>query len=242
MAAPVLLLEEVCQRRRAPDGRTGFELQVTRLSVGCGERVAVVAPSGAGKSTLLDLLVFAARPSQARLFQFRTSDGGCHDVERLWRRRGNDALGELRKRAVGVVLQSGGLLPFLTVRRNIELPRELLDLPRDGTVEELAERLHIGALLAKLPEKLSVGERQRVAIARALAHRPAVVVADEPTASLDRGNAEDAMALFIDLVRQSGVTLVVASHDPALLEENGFRLLRHESHTERGGTRSCFRD
>jgi putative ABC transport system ATP-binding protein len=101
-------------------------------------------------------------------------------------------------------------------------------------VEPLAERLGITRHLDKLPRQLSVGERQRVAVARAMAHRPAVVIADEPTASLDPINADEIMKLFIRLADESGVTLIVATHDWERVERLGLRKLTFDLAQEPG--------
>ena len=121
------------------------------------------------------------------------------------------------------MLQTGGLLPFLTVHDNVMVQRRLLGMAEDGGVGRLLERLGIARHAHRHPSKLSVGERQRVAIARALAHHPAVVIADEPTASLDPVKAEEIMALFAELVAEQGVTLVMATHDHDLAARFGFR-------------------
>ena len=98
-----------------------------------------------------------------------------------------------------------------------------LGLPVNDAVEEMAKRLHIERHLNKRPGQLSVGERQRVAIGRAMAHRPSLVIADEPTASLDPINAEDIMDLFSALADEKGVTLIMATHDWGNLGKRGFR-------------------
>ena len=195
--APLFRLEALGKQRLGSGGQPEFELLVPKLEVAAGEKIGVVAANGAGKSTLMDLLIFASSPSKAGRFEFLAPDGATFDIWGLWRSGSVDALGDLRKRHIGVVLQTGGLLPFISVRENIELPRRLLGLGEDGSVEGLAERLDLTRLLGRAPDTLSIGERQRVAIARALAHGPAVVVADEPTASLDRRNAENTMALLM---------------------------------------------
>jgi putative ABC transport system ATP-binding protein len=128
-------------------------------------------------------------------------------------------------------MQTGGLLPYLTVRENINLSRRLLDMHDDGLVEELTKDLGIKQHLDKLPHKLSVGERQRVAIGRALAHRPSIVIADEPTASLDPIAAERIMSLFIELVDELHITVILASHAWRHINRLGLRHLEH--HTER---------
>ena len=129
------------------------------------------------------------------------------------------------RRKVGYVLQTGGLLPFLTVRENIATPRRLLDLPADGSLDTLVEGLGITHLLDKNPAHISVGERQRAAIARALAARPALVLADEPTAALDPLNAASVLGLFSDMVSALGVTLILVTHAPEQMIGMGFRRL-----------------
>jgi putative ABC transport system ATP-binding protein len=124
---------------------------------------------------------------------------------------------------MGYVLQTGGLLPFLSVRDNIGLSRQGLGLSVQDSVEAVADKLGIGRHLDKYPAKLSVGERQRVAIARAMAHEPSVVIADEPTASLDPINAEEVMVLFTNLADEFQVTLILATHEWDWVEKWDFR-------------------
>jgi len=165
-------------------------------------------------------------PTAAREFAFSPShEGPVSDLDAIWRARGSDALSELRSRHIGYVLQHGGLLPYLTVRRNIELPRLLLGLTVGHTADELAAKLGISAQLDKLPSALSVGQRQRAAIGRALAHEPPIVIADEPTAAIDPLNAQRIIALLVDLVDALGVTLILATHAHELVRERGFTML-----------------
>jgi putative ABC transport system ATP-binding protein len=138
------------------------------------------------------------------------------------------------------VLQTGGLLPFLTVLENIELPRRLCHLEQDETARALAERLQIADQLKKLPAALSVGQRQRVAVARALAHEPTVILADEPTASLDPHTSAEVMELFVDLAAQHGITLVLASHEWEKATALGLTRLHHEQVEGDGFLRSEF--
>ncbi len=194
-----------------------------------GAKLAFIGESGSGKSTLLELLAMILMPTSSRVFRFEPlEDGEAHDLEAVWRARRSDELSELRSRYVGYVLQHGGLLPYLSVRRNIELPRRLLDLPLDGEAESLARRLGIVQQLDKLPSTLSVGQRQRAAIARALAHAPPIVIADEPTAAVDPLQAERIVALLAELTDQLGVTLILATHAQDLVRRGGFTLLTHE--------------
>lgn len=220
-----------------------FKLVIPELRIEAGERLAVTGVSGCGKSTLLDLLGLALSPTSAERFRFAPRNGAATEIASLWSHRQSDRLGNLRKRHVGYVIQTGALLSFLTVRDNIALSRRALNLPDDGSVGDLARRVGIAAHLDKLPSALSVGERQRVAIARALAHRPSVIIADEPTAALDPLTATKIMSLFLELAAESGLTVIVASHDWERMESLGLHRLRHElGRGEKAGmTVSTFR-
>ena len=235
MSSPMFLMEKVTKERHASGGVAAFELEVPRFRVQAGERVALVGPSGCGKSTLMDLLVFSMRPTSSHRFLFRHQSGSESDIGALWRGGAVDALGELRKRNIGIVLQTGGLLPFLTAGENIRLPLRLTGRDQDGVIDTVVDRLGIRHLLGKKPGKLSVGERQRVSIARALAHDPILVVADEPTASLDEETAAETMSLLTDLVERLGVTLILSTHDNRLVERYGFRRARHDHRPPGGG-------
>jgi putative ABC transport system ATP-binding protein len=191
---------------------SGFAIQVDALRLAAGEVVGIVGPSGCGKSTLLDLVALLRQPSAVARFELQGVD-----VAALWQRRDVDACTALRAAHVGVVLQTGGLLPSLTLRENVRLGQRLLGRVDDAWVDELLTRLDLSGLGERLPAQLSIGQRQRVAIARALAHRPALVLADEPTASLGLDHAPAAMDLLLGLAGDSGAALMIVSHDIALL-------------------------
>lgn len=224
-------------------GRSGFELSVPHLTIHRGARLGILGPSGSGKSTLLDILAFILRPGGVEQWNIETSQGR-EDISHLHGVRDRRRLLEIRSSFLGYVLQTGGLLPFLTIRGNIELPRRLLGLGADGTVEHIATQLRIERHLGRMPSQLSVGERQRVAIARAVAHRPAVLLADEPTASLDSENANNVMDMLVELGDELETALVVASHDWALLDRFGFAVMDHRSEPSADGqaTRAVFRN
>ena len=216
-----LVLEQV-RKRRAADDRV-FELTIERLALGSGERLAVVGQSGSGKSTLLDLAGLALAPDGARVFRLER-DGEPADVAKLWRERDLEALAGLRARHFGYVVQSGALLPFLSVADNVHLPLSLAGRRDRERVRDLLDRLGIASLERVLPERLSFGQRQRVAVARALAHRPDFLLADEPTASLDPDNARRVMEALLELTAAEGSALLLVSHDLDLLDD--FRLPR----------------
>ena len=222
-------------RDRASEGVT-FRLRVPALQITQGEKIALIGESGCGKSTLLDMLAFIAQPTQIAAFRFRPDrEGDAIDVAQMWKKKQMNKLGDLRKRHIGYVMQTGGLLPYLTVRDNMSLSRNVLGLRGDDTVEVLARELGIARHLDKLPETLSVGERQRVAIGRALAHEPSIVIADEPTASVDPFAAEKIMSLFIGLAEERDITVVVASHAWRHIKRLGLRRLAHHTHRSTDG-------
>jgi putative ABC transport system ATP-binding protein len=229
---PVFHLRDVT---KAWPGQNDFVLTIPELAVGRGEKIAIVGYSGCGKSTLLDLLALVLRPEAAGRFLFYSDPDQPLDVDRCWKEDDMNRLARSRMQQIGYVLQTGGLLPFLSVGDNIGLSRQALGLADEGQVADWAERLGIRRHLRKYPAQLSVGERQRVAIARAMAHEPAVVIADEPTASLDPINAEKIMRLFRTLAEEYHVTLIVATHEWDRVRELGFRTIRFELDDQQKG-------
>ena len=202
-------------------GSQRYSLVIPALALRAGEQLAIVGPSGCGKSTLLDLLALVLAPDQVGQFEFYQQD-----IAGLWRADRQSALAALRSQHLGYVLQTGGLLGFLDVRSNIALSRQLLGLKDDGSVTRLAEQLEISDQLAKKPAALSVGQHQRVSCARALAHAPQLVLADEPTASLDPLNAERVMQALLAQAREHRAACVIATHDEPLARASGLQVRR----------------
>jgi putative ABC transport system ATP-binding protein len=173
------------------------------------ESAAIVGASGSGKSTLLSLIAGLDLPSSGRVLL----DG--HDLYAL----DEDARAALRARTLGFVFQSFQLLGSLTALENVMLPLELLG--RDDAREQAGEmlrRVGLGERLQHYPKVLSGGEQQRVALARAFVVRPAVLLADEPTGSLDFATGERVMALMLELNQEAGTTLVLVTHDRAIAQ------------------------
>jgi len=191
-------------------GGTRFTLFVDELVLMAGTQLAVVGPSGCGKSTLLGLLALALRPDRGASM---TLDG--IDVLDLWQRNRIDALTRLRAARIGFVPQTAALLPFLSLRANIALPQRLSGRHEPEYLRALADALEIDHILARRPAEVSVGQRQRAAVARALAHRPLLLLADEPTAAVHPTQAGAIMALLTGVAAELGTALVIATHDLA---------------------------
>jgi putative ABC transport system ATP-binding protein len=210
--APLIRMRGV-ERRRGD----GFCLRIDAFDILPSEQVALVGESGAGKSTCLDLMALSLRPDRADTMQVHDDDGPA-DVAALWQLDERQALAAIRAMHFGYVLQTGGLAPFLSLLENAMLSRRLLGLPGSGPIRELSERLGISHLLTRKPRQVSIGERQRAAVVRALAHEPAIVLADEPTASLDQSNAIEVMRLLTVSAKGAGAALVVVTHDRELAD------------------------
>jgi len=230
-------------KSRVVDG-AGFRLQIPSIQIKAQENIALVGHSGCGKSTLLDMLALALHPDSADEFSVTVGDNEVHQIDALWKKKKQNVLAKIRKQHIGYVLQQGGLLPYLTVRENIDLPRTLMNLPEDDSTRSIAKVMGIHRQLDKLPGLLSAGERQRVAFTRALSHRPAILLADEPTASLDPITARKIMAVVMELVRGLKITMITASHDWAHVYKMDLRSLHQDSKVIEDGNvyQSTFRD
>ena len=186
-------------------------LRAISLSIPRGQLVAVVGRSGSGKTTLLNLVGGLDRPTAGSV----RLDG--QELAHL----PESALVQLRRRRVGFVFQAFGLLPILSAAENVEVPMRLLHTDpgeRSARVRSLLELVGLGERAGHRPHELSGGEQQRVALARALANHPELLVADEPTGHLDSQTGRTIMRLIQSLVRNEGVTAIVATHDPVLMD------------------------
>ena len=186
-------------------------LRGVQFSVGRGELMAVRGRSGSGKTTLLNRLGGLDRPTTGRVLV----DGA--EVSSM----SESSLVDFRRSTVAFIFQAFGLVPILSAAENVEIPLRLVRArpsERDDRVMELLELVGLGERANHRPHELSGGEQQRVAIARALANRPKLLLADEPTGQLDSHTGHAIMATLRAVVRTEGVTAVVATHDPALLD------------------------
>jgi putative ABC transport system ATP-binding protein len=179
------------------------------LTLDAGDFVALVGPSGCGKSTLLHLCGAMDRPSSGTVRLESSILGRLED----------DELTRIRRERVGFVFQFFNLLPTLTLLENVELPL-LLSGQRPAVAEPAArallDRVGLGPRLHHYPPQLSGGEMQRGAVARALIHHPALVIADEPTGNLDSENGRRVLELLTELNRETGVTMLLATHAPEI--------------------------
>ncbi|HSN19783.1 MAG TPA: ABC transporter ATP-binding protein [Usitatibacter sp.] len=193
-------------------------LDGVELSVARGEWCAIVGESGSGKSTLLHIVAGLDRPDAGTvLVAGKPLDYGDDEALALWRRR-----------EVGFVFQAFHLLPYLTVGGNVALPLALLGVPgaeREPRVREALAAVGLAQFGERRPGTLSGGEMQRAAIARALVHRPALVLADEPTGNLDESNADAVLACLGDAVRRAGAAALMVTHS-AVAAAKADRVLR----------------
>jgi len=179
------------------------------LEIRPGETLAVTGPSGSGKSTLLGIMAGLERPSSGIVRRDGADASGWNE----------DELAQWRRRRLGFVFQSFRLVPTLTALENAAMPLELLGVDPASAEEAAASLLQALGLDGRLhhrPAALSGGEQQRVALARAYAHGPALILADEPTGSLDRATAEKVLAALLELNARSKTALAVVTHDPAV--------------------------
>ena len=204
-AAPAVEAVDV-RRSYALDGVSVEALRGVSLRIDQGEYVAVAGPCGSGKSTLMHLMGCLDRPTSGVLRVGGRDVATLHDGE----------LAELRNRTIGFVFQSFQLLGRTSAMDNVALPlvyRGVRRTERRERAEAALRAVGLGHRLEHRPSQLSGGEQQRVAIARALVGEPRLLLADEPTGNLDTGSGAEVMGLLSDLVRDSGVAVVVVTHD-----------------------------
>jgi putative ABC transport system ATP-binding protein len=194
---------------RAPDGSTQVVIDVPQFSLGAQEQVALAGESGSGKTTLLHLVAGILRPDAGEI-RFDGENVAAYSEAR------RDAH---RARNIGYVFQTFQLLEGLTALENVALGMAFGARPDPALAASLLNELGLGDRLHHEPRRLSVGQQQRVALARALANRPRLVLADEPTGSLDARRAAEALELLRRACASHGAALLLVSHDPGVLRE-----------------------
>ena len=187
-------------------------LKGVTITVEKGEFLAIAGPSGSGKTTLLNLIGGLEKPTSGRIFIEETELGSFTA----------DEMAEVRARRMGFVFQNFNLLPVLTARENVEYPlllnKALSGESRAKMVDEAMKDVGLGGFGFHKPMELSGGQRQRVAIARAIVARPAVILADEPTANLDHTTGEEILELMKGLNKKAGITFIFSTHDQKIMD------------------------
>jgi putative ABC transport system ATP-binding protein len=207
---PIARLDQVSKIYETAAARV-TALEKMSWAVGRGEAVALMGPSGCGKTTILNLLGGMDRPTSGAIMV----DG--ENVAAMSERQ----LEHYRLRKIGFVFQFFNLIPSLSAIENLELPMLIAGTPeqeRRARAEKLLETVGLKPKGFKRPEELSGGEQQRVAVCLALVNNPSIILADEPTGNLDSANSKIIADLLINLAKHEGKTVIVASHDPKVVE------------------------
>jgi len=207
----MISLRDVEKSYPNPAGGQLTVLKLARLEVADREMVALAGPSGSGKTTLLNIMTGITAPSAGEVWVYKQAVHRMTEKER----------DEYRARNVGILFQTFNLLPGFSALENVLLAMSFTDkIPagqRNKRAKDLLDRVGLANRLHHRPRQLSSGQQQRVAMARALANKPALLIADEPTASVDYDTAQKVMDLLQACCREDNSTLIVASHDQAVL-------------------------
>ena len=212
MTAPILILKDIAKSYPAPSGGTVEVLKSISLEVEAGRSIAIVGPSGCGKSTLLNIIGTLDFPSAGSVILEGQELGRLGEVEKA----------AIRNRKIGFVFQQHHLLPQCTVLENVLVPTlisrsESIQIA-ETRARDLLDQVGLSPRLDYRPGQLSGGEQLRVAVVRAMINQPQLLLADEPTGSLDRVGAESLADLLIRMNRQQGTTLIVVTHSLPLAQ------------------------
>jgi putative ABC transport system ATP-binding protein len=203
---PVIETYNLTKIYPGPNSLSVVAVEKANITVNAGEFVALVGPSGSGKTTMLAMLAALLEPTEGHI---------CIDGEEIGRLKDSQRV-KFRRERIGFTFQSNNLVPYLTVLENVEMMLRLNGrYSRAGREEalNLLERLGLCERLNSLPNQLSGGQRQRVAIARSMIHGPSVILADEPTASLDTERAYQVTQLYADLIHENNRAGIMVTHD-----------------------------
>ena len=203
---PILRMTDVGKRFLTDQGEIVI-LDNVSAQIMPGETVAIIGPSGSGKSTLLSLIGLLDTPTHGNIFIDEQNTKSMSEKDKA----------QFRNKKIGFIFQSFELISPFSVSENIAAPLEIGGSKvEEGVVEDMLGEVGLSARADALPYTLSGGEKQRMAIARALIHSPALLLADEPTGSLDRATGERVMTLLLDAVTKRDATLVVITHDETI--------------------------
>ncbi|WP_020558762.1 ABC transporter ATP-binding protein [Thiofilum flexile] len=202
----MLELIQLSKAYRQPDGYSTPILSNLNFQLGAGQSAALLGASGSGKSTLLHLIAGLDKPDAGHILIQQQSLTDLTESQ----------LAQLRRTTISLIFQQFYLISTLSVADNIRFQAQLAKRYNAQWEAELIERLDLTSQLQKYPHQLSGGQQQRVAIARALLHKPALVLADEPTGNLDEHSSEQVMALLSELVKQAGSSLLMVTHSKVM--------------------------
>ncbi|MCV2876049.1 ABC transporter ATP-binding protein [Rhodobacteraceae bacterium XHP0102] len=189
------------------------------LTLAAGQSLALTGESGAGKSTLLHLVAGLERADAGQILINGQDLTGLDDA----------GLAQIRRKSIGLVFQQFNLIPALTIAENLAFQARLAGRHDPSWIAHLSRTLGLEPLLARYPEEISGGQQQRVAVGRALALKPDLILADEPTGNLDEENAQIVLALFLDLLAESGAGLLMVTHSARIAAQLGA-----QQHLQRG--------
>lgn len=199
----MLKLEHIKKTYAQPDGTRVPILDIDEFNIAAGEQVVLIGPSGCGKTTMLHTIAGITKPDSGKVF--------IDDIELT--KFSEAARDRIRANKLGYVFQTFNLLPGFSAYENVLLGMSFAKGKVSAArAKSLLERIGLGHRLNNKPHQLSVGEQQRVAIARALANRPALLLADEPTANVDPGNQKQIIDLIVDSCREENVALLMVTH------------------------------
>lgn len=204
----ILVAQNIAKTYPSPEGDSLKVFENLDFALQPGQRVSLMGPSGSGKTTFMSVLAGLEAPTHGKVFIEKQDFYSLPSSERL----------RLRSEKVGIIFQQFHLMPFLTALENVSLPLEIRqDKEAQKKALEALDKVGLSRRAKHFPQQMSRGECQRVAIARVIASRPALILADEPTGSLDRKNAESVLSLILDLITEiEGSSLLLVTHDPAL--------------------------
>jgi putative ABC transport system ATP-binding protein len=203
---PVIETHNLSKIYQGPNNLSVKAVDSANITINSGEFVALVGPSGSGKTTMLAMLAAMLEPTEGNICIDGLEIGQLKESQRV----------KFRREKIGFTFQSNNLIPYLTVQENVEMMLRLNDIydrNRRENALELLERLGLCERLNSLPNQLSGGQRQRVAIARSMIHGPSVILADEPTASLDTQRAYQVIQLYADLIHENNKAGIMVTHD-----------------------------
>lgn len=208
---PVLIRAEGVSRTFGKGESAVHALKEASLRITEGQLVALKGRSGSGKTTMLNILAALDPPTKGDVFHGERSLSHMSEAEK----------NELRRTSIGLIFQSFALVPYMSAYENVEFGLRIAGIQRSHLREKAEEALTFVGLEKRMhhrPNELSGGEQQRTAIARAIAHQPKLLLADEPTAELDTKMGMQIIQVFRKLVEQQGVSIIMTTHDPAIME------------------------